>query len=225
MSLTISKATQQLVLPPLPAFKNMFPNAPQLPDGRMVIPHAMGEFMLLKHMGMTVSHPMLEYYDWDGGKPFDVQRQTCAMMTTNPRSYVLNDMGTGKTRAALWSWDYLKKIGYAKKVLIVAPLSTIRFVWGREIFGTLPSVKVAFLHGTRKQRLDLLSNQETEIFVINHDGLRVIYDELLARTDIDTLILDETSVYRNNSDRSKMMRKFAQRFNWVWGMTGQANAK
>lgn len=221
MSLIVSKPTKQLVLPPLPAFKNMFADAPSLPDGRMIVPHGMGEYMILKHLGVDVPHPMLTYYDWTSGKPFEVQRQTCAMLTSNPRAYVLNDMGTGKTKTALWSWDCLNKWGYAKKVLIVAPLSTLRFVWGREAFATLPKRKVAVLHGSRKHRLDLLDNPDTEIFIINHDGLRVVYDALLERDDIDTLILDELAVYRNNSDRSKLMRKFAQRFQWVWGMTGR----
>lgn len=221
MSITVSKATKQLVLPPLPALKTLFPEAPHLPDGRVLVPHGMGEYMLLKHIGVDVPHPILTYYDWNGGTPFEIQRQTLAMLTSNPRSYVLNDMGTGKTKTALWSWDALNKIGHAKKVLIVAPLSTLRFVWGREVFATLPSRKVAILHGSRKHRLELLDDPSVDIFIINHDGLRVVYDALLERDDIDTLILDELAVYRNNSDRSKTMRKFSQRFQWVWGMTGR----
>ena len=222
MSITVSKATHQLVLPPLPAFENMFPNAPRLPDKRMIVPHGMGEFTLLKHMGVDVPHPMLTYYDWGGMTPFEVQRQTCAMLTSNPRSYVLNDPGTGKTRSALWGWDCLNKWGFAKKVLIVAPLSTLRFVWGREIFATLPGRKVAVLHGSRKHRLDLLDDPETEIFIINHDAVNIIADMVMERDDIDTLIIDELALaYRNNSDRSKLMRRFAQRFYWVWGLTGR----
>ena len=56
--------------------------------------------------------------------------------------------------------------------------------------------------------------------MINHDGLRVIRKEIELRKDIDTLVLDELAVYRNNSERSKVMRKFAVRFKTVWGMTG-----
>jgi SNF2 family DNA or RNA helicase len=56
--------------------------------------------------------------------------------------------------------------------------------------------------------------------VVNHDGLKVIKAELEKRPDIDTLVLDELAVYRNNSERSKMMRKFAQSYKTVWGMTG-----
>lgn len=216
-----SASTRTLVLPPLPAFTNLFANAPRLADGSLVIPHGLGEYRLLQHLGVKVTHPMLKFYDWNGGKPFDVQRDTCALITSNPRAYVLNDMGTGKTKGALWAWDYLNTHKYAKKVLIVAPLSTLRFVWGREAFATLPGRKVAVLHGSRERRLALLADPQAEIFIINHDGVKVIQEALIARDDIDTLILDELAVYRNNSDRSKAMRKVAQRFQWVWGMTGR----
>jgi SNF2 family DNA or RNA helicase len=187
---------------------------------QVLVHHGMPEYLLLKHIGIKVPHPMLTYYDWHGGKPFGVQRATCGMMTSCPRSYVLNDMGTGKSKAALWSWDYLNQNKYAKKVLIVAPLSTLRFVWAREAFATVPDRKVAVLHGTKARRIELL-NSDAEIFIINHDGVKVIADELLKRDDIDTLVLDELAVYRNNSDRSKLMRKLAQHFNFVWGMTGR----
>jgi SNF2 family DNA or RNA helicase len=129
-------------------------------------------------------------------------------------------MGTGKTRGALWSWDALNEGGYAHKVLIVAPLSTLNFVWARECFATLPRRKVAVLHGSKQQRLDRLA-QDADIFIINHDGIKVIHEALEARPDIDTLILDELAVYRNNSGRSTLMRKFADHFQWVWGMSGE----
>src|SRR4029450_7281571 len=59
-----------------------------------------------------------------------------------------------------------------------------------------------------------------DIYIINHDGLRVLATELSARADIDFLVLDELAVYRNNSLRSKHMRTFAERFTYVLGMTG-----
>lgn len=234
MPVIVSKSTKQLVVPGSPAFYNLFPNAQMLPlDNRpgtmpdpgmyhYVVPHGLRECMLLKHLGYKVPNPMLTYYDWPGNKkPFAVQRATCAMLSSYPRSYVLNDMGTGKTRSALWTWDWLNKNGYAKKLLVVAPLSTLNFVWGREVFATLPHRKVAVLHGTKARRLEKLNDPTADIFIINHDGLKVIQPELAARDDIDCLVLDELAVYRNNSDRSKSMRKFSSRFTWVWGMTGR----
>jgi SNF2 family DNA or RNA helicase len=214
----LSRANQALVVPASCA--SFFPSAPSLPDGNLVIKHDMRSQKILQHLGADqIPNPMLLYYDWRGGKPFDVQRATCKMLTENPRAYVLNHMGTGKTRAALWAWDYLYGCGLTGKLLVVAPLSTLNFVWAREVFATLPGRRVVVLHGSRQERLDRLS-QDADIYIINHDGLKVIESELQARADVACLVLDELAVYRNNSDRSKRMRKFSQRFNIVWGMTG-----
>ena len=174
---------------------------------------------MLRHLGFQVPNPIDFYYDWCGGKPFAVQKATCRMLVENPRAYVLNHMGTGKTKTALWAWDFLHRAGLAGKMLVVAPLSTLNFVWASEVFATMPRYRVQVLHGSKQERLDRLS-QDADIYVLNHDGLKVIEEELTARTDIDTLVLDELAVYRNNSDRSKRIRKFVGRFNIVWGMTG-----
>lgn len=219
----LSKANQALLIPRVPATENYFPAAQtmSLPDGdRLVVPHDLRTYKLLRAAGLPCPHPLLTYYDWRGGTPFDVQRATCAMLTGNPRAYVLNAMGTGKTKCALWAWDYLHGNKLAKRALVVAPLSTLHFTWVSEAFRTIPDVKVQVLHGSKKKRLERLADPDADIFVINHDGLATIAPELLNRLDIDTLILDELAVYRNNSDRSKLMRKFAARFEWVWGMTG-----
>lgn len=219
MPVTISRTHQAVVVPPVAGVEAMFGGAPVTADGNRVVPHGLRETLMLRHLGFTVPNPIDFYYDWCGGKPFNVQRATCRMLVENPRAYVLNHMGTGKTKVALWAWDYLNKHGLAKKMLVVAPLSTLNFVWAREAFNTLPGRKVQVLHGTRQQRLDRLA-QDADIYVINHDGLKVIESELQCRADIDTLVIDELAVYRNNSDRSKKMRKFAPRFHIVWGLTG-----
>lgn len=220
----ISRATRQMVVPRNGQTVTLFPGAhalTHLAEDKLVVPHGHREFLLLQKLGYKLPNPMFYYYDWANGKPFSVQKATCASMTAHPRSYVLNDMGTGKTRAALWAWDYLRGNGLCGKLLVVAPLSTLNFVWAREVFATLPHRKCAVLHGSRKLREERLRDVSTDIYIINHDGLRVIEKELSLRTDIDVLVLDELAVYRNNSDRSKAMRKFAVRFPWVWGMTGR----
>lgn len=226
MKVRVSRAFQKLVIPQDGQTTNMFPDAipiPPTPDDPaplLLVPHDLPRTIMLRSLGYEVPNPMLCYYPWPGGTPFAVQRRTCDLMTTAARSYVLNSMGTGKTKAALWAWDYLHGNGYCGKLLVVATLSTLKFVWQAEAFATLPNRKVAVLHGTKKQRLERL-NEDADIYVINHDGLKTIEADLLLRTDIDVLCLDELAVYRNNSDRSKSMRKFAQRFKIIWGLTGR----
>jgi SNF2 family DNA or RNA helicase len=199
---------------------NLFPHALRV-GGSIVIPHHATETRLLRNFGLDVPAPILEHYDWRNGKPFDVQKKTAAMLTTNPRAYVLNGMGTGKTKAALWAWDYLRSTGEANKLLVTAPLSTLNFVWAREVFSTMADRKVQVLYGTKKRRLERLADMDADIYVINHDGIGVIMDELMARTDIDSLVIDELATFRNpTAERTKLMRRLAGRMAWAWGMTG-----
>lgn len=219
----ISKKNQTILAPRTGGTINLFPGVHQmthLDEEYLLVPHDIRSTITLRHLGFKVPNPILSYYDFGHQKPFDVQEKTLDMMTTHERSYVLNEMGTGKTKTVLWAWDYLHGKSLCGKLLVVATLSTLRFVWQAEAFSTLPHRKVAVLHGTKKQRLERL-NEDADIYVINHDGLRTIQAELSQRTDIDVLCLDELAVYRNNSDRSKAMRKFAERFKIVWGLTGR----
>lgn len=219
----VSRANKAIIVPRRGDTANMFPSAHALTHlnvDHLVVPHELPQTIMLRHLGYEVPNPMLCYYDFGSVQPFSVQRRTMDLLTTAARAYVLNEMGTGKTKATLWAWDYLNRNNFCGKMLVVSTLSTMRFVWGAEAFATLPNRKVAMLHGTKKQRLDRLS-EAADIYVINHDGLRTIQAELSQRTDIDVLCLDELAVYRNNSDRSKAMRKFAERFKIIWGLTGR----
>lgn len=203
---------------------NLFPNSRRVTFGGrelMLVNHGVDETRLLRNSGLDVPPPVLSVYDWEGGTPFDVQKKTAALLTMNYRAYVLNGMGTGKTKAGLWSWRYLNRQKQAGKLLVVAPLSTLNFTWAREIFQTLPGVRVQVLHGTKAKRLQRLDDREADVYIINHDGVAVIADELAKRTDIDTMILDELAVYRNGTaQRTKVTRQVAARMKWVWGMTG-----
>lgn len=221
MPVIVSKATRQLVVPAMAGGPFADYSTP-LDINNVLVPHSMRETLLLRHMGYRVPNPMRLYYDYPhpaDQPPFAVQYVTCDLLSENPRSYVLNDMGTGKTRTVLWTWDFLNKEHLAGKLLVVCKLSNLRDPWADEIFRIVPNRKVALLHGSRKERLQLLAS-DAEIFVINHDGLRVVYKELLERKDITVLAIDELSAYRNNSDRTKLMKKFAKNFQTVWGLTG-----
>lgn len=128
---------------------------------------------------------------------------------------------TGKTKASLWSWKFLRDRGQAGKLLVCAPLSTLNFTWGGEIMRTLPGVRFQILHGDKARRLKRLADTDAEIYVINHDGVGVLLPALLERKDIDTLIIDELATYRKGGTvRHKNMIKLVDRMKWAWGMTG-----
>jgi SNF2 family DNA or RNA helicase len=221
----ISPKHKSIVVPFQADVRNLFASAKELnlaTGKHLVLPHGPVETVMLRRLGFDVPAPIVSHYDWPGvSQPFDVQKKTCALLTTNQRAYVLNDKGTGKTKALLWSWDYLRSNNLAGKLLVLAPLSTLTFTWAAEILATLPHRKAVVLHGSKAKRLAKLSDKDAEIFIINHDGVEVLEQELASRTDIDTLVVDELAVFRNGqSSRMKRVKKLAVRFKWVWGATG-----
>jgi SNF2 family DNA or RNA helicase len=138
----------------------------------VVVPHGMDETRVLLNLGLEAPMPVECYYDWPhppGQPPFAVQRATTAFLTRHSRGYVLNDIGTGKTRSALWAYDYLRKEGLARAMLVVAPLSTLENVWADELFRNFPHLSFQVVHGSRAARLKKLATP-ADVYIINHDG-------------------------------------------------------
>lgn len=186
----------------------------------LAIPHREDTTKLLRNMGHNIAGPIQYFYDWNGGSPFDSQRVTADLLSTNERAYVLSEMGVGKTRAALYAYDYLRGAALANRCIIVAPLSTLVGVWENEIFENFPHLTTVVLYGDKKKRLRLLA-QPADCYIINHDGVEVVHRELFARTDIDTVITDELAVYRNaRSQRWKNLRPIVAGAKFAWGLTG-----
>lgn len=175
----------------------------------------------LRQLGM-LPHPHISEsgYDWAGGTPFHIQEKTVELLTENPRCFVLNSQGTGKTKAALWSFDYLQRLRVVKRMLVVAPLSTLNFTWAREIFTTIPRLKYVVLHASSKTKRLKLLHQPADVYITNHDGLKLMEKEIIARTDIDVLCLDEIAVFRNRTKRTAVAQNIARTKSVVWGMTG-----
>lgn len=211
-----------LILPADPRLTTLIPHVKTIEhDGQqvMLVPHRIDETAVLKNLGYDVRPPVMLNYDWCNSTPFDAQRITTALITMHPRCYVLNGIGTGKTRSLLFAYDYLHRQGHVNKMLVTAPLSTLRQTWLREITMIFPHLRAEVLYGSKAKRLQALA-RDVDIYIINHDGLEVIREELLARTDIDMLGLDELSVYKNKqTDLWKHANAFGKRCKRVVGLT------
>jgi len=170
---------------------------------------------------MQVPPPILSQYDWAGITPFDAQKDTAQLLACNNRAFVLSDMGTGKTLSTLFACDFLMKSQDIKKVLVVAPLSTLTSVWEREIFSWMPHRTSVSLHGTSDKRHKLLES-DVDFYIVNHDGLRVIEHAIRDRDDINCVVIDELAVYRNaRSGRWKTLNGVLKTKHYAWGLTGQ----
>lgn len=163
-------------------------------------------------------------YIWpafQGRKPFEHQKHTVKFLIANKRAFVLNDMGTGKTLSAIWACDILMCATKIRRVLVISPLSTMRSVWFNELALNVPHRRAAVAHGTRQQRLAALTNPANEFVIINHDGIKVVEDDIIAQA-FDVIIIDELTAYKaHGSERSKCMKRIADAGKAVWGMTGE----
>jgi len=211
-----------IVLPDDPQVLAAAPHALQF-NGSIALPHRPEETKLLRNLGYTVPAPIMYQYDWANDTPFKAQKVTAGMLTMNDRAFVLNDLGTGKTRSVLYALDFLMQQGWSKRALVVAPLSTLTPTWHRECFRIFPHINTAVLHGDRKRRRAQLARKDVDVYIVNHHGLKIILNDLQARSDIDTVVIDELATYRNQrTDLYRTMRKLIDRkaTKRVWGLTG-----
>lgn len=224
----VSPKHKAIILKPrdINRIKTLIPHAvPLQHQGQqlLAVPHRVPETRLLNNIGIKVPSPIRYYYTWPSrhpGGPFKAQMETAEFITLNPRVFILNDKGTGKTLSALWAMDYLLQRKIIHRVLVTAPLSTLRDPWVETIQGHFLHRTVASLHGSAARRRKLLA-QPHDYYIINHDGVEVIADELIAREDIDAVIIDELAVFRNSkTDMWKAMRDVIRSREYVLGMTG-----
>lgn len=185
-----------------------------------ILPHRNTEVRLLRNLGYEVGDPILHQYAWNKIQAYEHQKYTAALMSFYSRAYVLNGIGTGKTLATLFAIDYLKQNKEINKILIVAPLSTLTTVWEREVLVHMPHMSTTVLHGTKAQRIKNLQ-EDVDIYVINHDGVETIQNELLKNTDIDCVVVDELAAYRNHrTNRWKALNLVSKHRKYMWGLTG-----
>jgi len=226
----VSNDANHLVVPYRPELAAVMPHARAFDhEGQrwLVVPNRKEELRLARNLGVAVPSPILTRYNWCGLKPWAVQRSTAALLTESPRAYVLSELGTGKTLASIFAAEFLRSQGEVKRALVVAPLSTLTPVWEKELFLARPDVKLRVLHHEKRaRRLEMLA-EDVEWYVINHHGLPLLLDELIARK-FDLVILDElTTVGRNV--KTALWKAANALINsgvrYVWGMTGSPRPK
>lgn len=214
-----------VVLKPCPELQAAIPHAkPFWFKGKqlLAVPHGAEETQVLANMGYrNVPHPIRHYYDWPGKfAPMAHQIDTASFLASRRRGICLNAPGTGKTLSSLWASDYLLSVGVLHRVLIVAPLSTLKPVWGSELMQHLFHRQFTIVTGDRRKRLRLLRDSKAEYIVINHDGFTNLSAELGGMFDL--IIYDEATALKTpSSQRYKTFNAYLRQHNpWLWLMTG-----
>jgi SNF2 family DNA or RNA helicase len=131
------------------------------------------------------------------------------------------DPGLGKTTICLASFKILKKLDYAKKMLVVAPLRPCYKVWPEEIkkWAEFRGLTYTILHGKDKQK-----NLESDVdfYIINPEGLAWLFaPNQLKRPQFDILCIDESSKFKNSTtQRFKLLKPLLPSFARRWILTG-----
>lgn len=148
-------------------------------------------------------------------KPFKHQVETATFLLQNKLAYNFSDLGTGKTLAHLWAYDFLMVNGKIDQVLVISPLTTMQSVWGSEIFFNLPHRKYRIAHGTRQQRVDAI-NSNADFVIINHDGISIpeVEAAIIAKIragKLRVIAIDELTAFKKHTtNRSKAMQRIAK---------------
>ncbi len=191
----------------------------------VAIKHSMDATKVLRNIGLKAPHPMHhDGFTFTGRyTPMAHQYETAEFLTLHRKAFVLNDMGTGKTGAALWALDYLMARGHIKRVLVICPLSVTK-VWQDEAFTVIPHRSVGTMTGKREKRIDVLESR-ADICIINFDGVTSLYDAKTKKSPLDNhfdlIIVDEASTYRNaQTQRYKALQHINTPDMRLWLMTG-----
>ena len=155
------------------------------------------------------------------------QENMCRAAMTQRGTLWHADMGTGKTRAAIETWERLAR----PKTLIVAPLSVVRGVWPDQfdLWANDPKPRITVVDGSVKSRRGKTAAQnriqlarDGEIVVVNYDMIwRKPFSEALLKMGFELLILDESHrIKAPGGVTSRYISRLSDRINRRIALTG-----
>jgi SNF2 family DNA or RNA helicase len=154
--------------------------------------------------------------------PHEYQKRAITMLLQQACAGLFLDPGLGKTATAISAFKLLKKSGYVKRMLVIAPLRPCYSVWPAEIrkWANFQDLTYAILHGPDKNEL---LDADADIFIVNVDGVRWLFDaDRYKRIRCEILCVDESSKFRSPGakTRFKVLRDFVGKFKRRWILTG-----
>ena len=153
--------------------------------------------------------------------PFPYQEPMVDHLVKNDHAALFVFMGAGKTPCTL---EALHRVG--GKALIIAPLRVANMVWSDQVAQWGFPFKMANLR--TKEGMQAWEDGTADIYTINFELVsgrgkkKGFLDEFVTskKLPVDTLIIDELSLCKANSKRTKSIIKARKHFKRVWGLTG-----
>lgn len=131
------------------------------------------------------------------------QEETRDFILANKKCFVLDEIGLGKTISALEACELLFQAGKISEALIIAPISVMQATWVEHILKYYPHRKFTQLHGSSRQKRLQNLNSKAHYYIVNTDGIKVIFEELIERK-FSMIIIDESTLFSSHkADRTK----------------------
>lgn len=125
---------------------------------------------------------------WWKHEPFQHQISMESHHYKNLNSLDLSEVGVGKTPPLITVISRLVATGKVEKILVIAS-NSILDNWSKELNQWGTGLTHTILRGDKQKRRDLLKSKSI-IYLINYEGVRVIFPELLAQK-WDMIVCDE----------------------------------
>lgn len=124
------------------------------------------------------------------------------------------DCGLGKTYAVINSCEIHKKKGIVKgKTLIIAKLTTVKSGWLNDVkkFSDLSAVSLWEKNSNKKRKAVIRARmqEDHDLYIINHDGVRLFEKELIEM-NFEKVVIDESTVLKNFCNKPKAIEAFGK---------------
>lgn len=165
------------------------------------------------------TQPSAQLPSW---KPHGYQEKGIKLLLGQGAAALFLDPGLGKTTTCLAAFKILKKLGYAAKLLVVAPLRPCYKVWPDEIkkWAEFSELSYTILHGKNKEEN---LQKDVDIYIINPEGLAWLFSAKVncINPQFDILCIDESSKFKNSTtQRFKLLKPLLNSFARRWILTG-----
>ena len=204
----------------------VIPSSKILQNGNVLVDWGLDEAQILKNLCIKgVPSPILGHYDWPGMyRPFAHQKETASFLTLHRRAFCLSEQGTGKTGGVIWAADYLIKLGYIRRVLVICPLSIMQSAWQADLFKLVMHRAVDIAYGSVDKRRAIIEG-DAEFVIINYDGVEIMETEIIAGK-FDLIVVDEANAYKTTTTkRWKCLSRIINKSTWLWMLTGTPAAQ
>lgn len=125
----------------------------------------------------------------------------------NKFSYLMLEVGLGKTASTLTALNTLFNSGDVISALVIAPKRVAESVWLEECQMWSPDITMTVIKGTPAERLKLIKSK-SQIKVIGRDNIKWLIDNFEKKWPFDCLIIDESQSFKDpSSQRFKAIKK------------------